>query len=267
MCTIALLHRSHARYPLVVAANRDEMYARPTAAADVLLDSPRTVGGRDLSKGGTWLGVTQGGFLVGVTNQRGYGVPAPGEAMKSRGTLVLDLLARGALGAALDHLRSIDAREYNAFNLVLGDGDALFVAYARRESAAVTIEELAAGKTWILANDRIGSPDFPKSERATELAAPLVAMAFPEVADGARAMLADHDKPPLERVPPPREGSLLPHALLRELQALCIHTPIYGTRSSSLVALGPGRVEKYLFADGPPCTTAFTDVTARLYGS
>ena len=110
MCTIVALHRSHARYPLVVAANRDEMYARPTAAADVILDAPLAVGGRDLSKGGTWLGATAGGFLVAVTNQRSYG--GRDEAMKSRGTLVLDLLSRGALGAALEHLRSIDAREY-----------------------------------------------------------------------------------------------------------------------------------------------------------
>jgi uncharacterized protein with NRDE domain len=261
MCTIVALHRSHARYPLVVAANRDEMCARPTAAADVILDAPRTVGGRDLSKGGTWLGATAAGFLVAVTNQRGYG--GRDEAMKSRGTLVLDLLSRGALGAALDHLRSIDAREYNAFNLLLGDGDALVVAYARRESAAVAIEELAPGKTWILANDRIGSLDFPKTQRATDLAAPLVTLDLPALADGARAMLGDHEKPPLERVPPP-EGSPFPHALLRELQALCIHTPVYGTRSSTLVALEPGRVETYRFADGPPCTTPFTDVTARL---
>ena len=262
MCTIVALHRSHARYPLVVAANRDEMYARPTAAADVILDAPLAVGGRDLSKGGTWLGATAGGFLVAVTNQRSYG--GRDEAMKSRGTLVLDLLSRGALGAALEHLRSIDAREYNAFNLLLGDGDALVAAYARRDSAAVAIEELAPGKTWILANDRIGSPDFPKTQRAMELAAPLVTLELPALADGARAMLGDHEKPPLERVPPPPEGSHFPHALLRELQALCIHTPVYGTRSSTLVALEPGRVATYLFADGPPCTTPFVDVTARL---
>ena len=66
------------------------------------------------------------------------------------------------------------------------------------------------------------------------------------------------------RVPPPPLGSRFDHALLRRLQALCIHTPVYGTKSSTVLALGAGRVERYLFADGPPCVTPFEDFTSLL---
>jgi uncharacterized protein with NRDE domain len=271
MCTIVALHRVHPKYSLLVAANRDEMYARATSGPGVLLESPtsswsgagapRAIGGRDLEKGGTWLGATRDGFLVAVTNQRSYG--SRDDSLKSRGQLVIDLLATGSVRAARELLERTDAREYNAFNLLFGDGESLLVGYARREAEAVAIEELAPGKTWILANDKIGSSEFPKTKRAAELAAPLSALDFPELATQARAMLADHEKPPIDEVPVP-PNSRFPRELLRELQALCIHTPAYGTRSSSLVAIGDHRVHRYLFADGPPCTTAFEDVTALL---
>jgi len=261
VCTIVALFGVHREHPLLVAANRDEFYARPTAGPTALLEAPRTVGGRDLSKGGTWMAVTQGGLVVAVTNQRSYGVHDA--ALRSRGELVLETARKGSFEAATAYLRAVDARDYNAFNLLFGDARSLAVAYARRETREVAIERLDAG-TWILANDRIGSPEFPKTARAAALAARLERPSFPELADAAHTMLADHELPPLEKVPPPPHGSHWPHELLQKLQALCIHTPAYGTRSSTLVAVGDGRVDRYLFADGPPCTTPFVDRTSLL---
>src|SRR5579883_638503 len=232
------------------------MYARRTAPPGVLLESPRTIGGRDLEKGGTWMGVTEAGLFVGVTNQRTYGLHD--DALLSRGQLVLDALARGTVDGVLAYLATVDARQYNAFNLLFGDARALHVAYARRDARDVAVEALAHG-TWILANDRIGSPEFPKTARAAELARPLASLDGDALADAAHTLLADHELPSLERVPPPPAGSPFPHALLQQLQAICIHTPIYGTRSSAFVVVGETRVEHYLYADGSACKSSFTE--------
>src|SRR5579884_996616 len=164
MCTLVALFGVNPDVPLVVAANRDELYARPWAPPALLATSPRVVGGRDLAQRGTWLGVTEAGFFAGVTNQRTWGPPDP--ARRSRGQLVLDTLAAGSPAAALAHLAAVDAREYNPFNLMLGDARSLYVVYARG-AARATIEALPPG-IWVLNNDAIGSRDFPKASRARD---------------------------------------------------------------------------------------------------
>ena len=70
MCLILLVWNAHPEYPLVFAGNRDETYERPSAAADFWDDSPGIFGGRDLEKGGTWLGLTRAGRFAAVTNYR-----------------------------------------------------------------------------------------------------------------------------------------------------------------------------------------------------
>ena len=73
MCLILFAFKTSSRYPLVVAANRDESYARPTAAAAFWGDHPDIYAGRDLDMGGTWMGLTRGGRFAAVTNFRdGY---------------------------------------------------------------------------------------------------------------------------------------------------------------------------------------------------
>src|SRR5574340_370867 len=93
MCIILLAHKAHPGYPLVVAANRDEAYARPAAPAAFWEDHPRVYGGRDLEKGGSWLGLTRSGRIAAVTNFRNGrpGAPAP----RSRGELVSGFLTGG----------------------------------------------------------------------------------------------------------------------------------------------------------------------------
>ena len=257
MCTLVAIAGLSPDVPLVVAANRDELYARAAAPPQLLATSPRVVGGRDLTKGGTWLGATEVGFFVGVTNQRSWTMPDP--QRRSRGELVLDLLRAGSNEAALAHLRMIDARVYNSFNLLFGDAGALHVAYARDDKPRIVIEALGPG-VWVLNNDTIGSRDFPKATRAARLVAPFAVSEWADLAPELRAMLGDHELPPLEDVPAPPPGARLTHEQLRALQAICVHTPAYGTRSSTLLALGEKRVLHYSFADGPPCVTPFVDV-------
>ncbi|NNK38667.1 MAG: hypothetical protein HKP03_09315, partial [Xanthomonadales bacterium] len=70
MCLILFAWRAHPRYPLVVAANRDEFHDRPTAAADFWADEPGLLAGTDLQAGGTWLGITRAGRFAAITNYR-----------------------------------------------------------------------------------------------------------------------------------------------------------------------------------------------------
>jgi uncharacterized protein with NRDE domain len=183
----------------------------------------------------------------------------PDPARRSRGELVLDLLRAGSSDAAIAHLRTIDARLYNAFNLLFGDAEALHVAYARDDKPRIAVEPLGRG-VWVLNNDTIGSRDFPKATRAARLVAPHVVSEWDDLAPELKAMLGDHDLPAIDDVPPPPPNARLTREQLQALQAICVHTPVYGTRSSTLLALGEGRVLRYAFADGHPCTTPFVDV-------
>src|SRR6187431_411276 len=91
MCTIALLIDVVAGAPIVLAANRDELYERPTRPPEILVASPRIAGGVDALSGGTWLAVRADGRFAAVTNQRVLARPPPG--LRSRGLAVLGLAA------------------------------------------------------------------------------------------------------------------------------------------------------------------------------
>jgi len=267
MCTVVLLVGVHADYPVLVAANRDEFYAREATAPLVLLESTRAVGGRDLRAGGTWMGVNAHGLFVGLTNQRTWAGPAPSK--RSRGDVPLGVLGCHSRNEAEDYLRSLDAREFNEFNLVYGDASGLRCAYARGVGAAMTFEDVAPG-VHVLPNDVLDAPLFAKAARTAarastdlrELAQRSAGMG--ELTPLLRDVIANHERAPLESIAQPPGGSPFSRELVRELDAVCIHTPTYGTRSSTIAALAPGRVAHYLFASGPPCTTPFDDFTALL---
>ena len=93
MCTLALYYKTFDEYPLVVAANRDEHYDRPSAPPALLNTKTEIIAGRDLRAGGTWLGVNEHGLLAGILNRRSDGEPEPRPATRSRGLLCLDILA------------------------------------------------------------------------------------------------------------------------------------------------------------------------------
>ncbi len=258
MCTIVLLDHVHPEFPVVIAANRDEFYARACRAPAPLADRPTTVAGIDLVGGGSWMGVNQRGLLVGLTNQRSYGV-GHDPARTSRGTVVLDALAAPDVAAVAELVGGLDPDRYNPFNLVFGDADGLTVAYSRPGAGAVELQPVPRGVS-VLPNDRLDSPEFAKAGRARDAARAIADAPWPELVPGLRAILADHWRPPLSEVPAPPPGALFDRTIVRELQAMCVHTPVYGTRSATLIALAAGRVAHYLYADGPPCTADFVEV-------
>jgi uncharacterized protein with NRDE domain len=93
MCLIVLAWRAHPRFPLIVAANRDEFHARKAAPAAFWRDQPQILGGRDLQAMGTWMAISRTGRFAAVTNYRGAREPT---AAESRGALVTGFLTNSA---------------------------------------------------------------------------------------------------------------------------------------------------------------------------
>jgi uncharacterized protein with NRDE domain len=118
----------------------------------------------------------------------------------------------------------------------------------------------------VLPNDVLDSSALPKVARARKLAEKAAQKPWPEAVQALQALLADHLLP--ERAPellPDEEGIPELRERMRQYQALCIHTPGYGTRSSAVLALEPGRVAHYLAADAAPCQEPYRDVTHLLH--
>ncbi len=122
MCLVALAWKSHPRWRLFMAGNRDEFHARPTAAL-ARWPAPHEdgVAGRDLRSRGTWMGIGSNGRVAVITNVRDPGAASGGP---SRGALVADYLA-GAGPSAAGQVERLAARagDYAPFNLLLADPD------------------------------------------------------------------------------------------------------------------------------------------------
>jgi len=232
---------SHPRYPLIVAANRDEFYARPTADAAFWDDAPHVLAGRDLRDAGTWLGISKDGRIAAVTNFRG---PDSGIAEPiSRGRLVRDYLL-GQEGTA-DYFARVanHGQRYRGFNLVAGSGVDLYY-YANREN--VRPQPVASG-VHALSNHLLDTP-WPKVERAKARLRALLAddrietdMVLDLLLDQTRA--ADHELPNTG-IGPERE---------RQLSSIFIRTAEYGTRSSTLLLIdeqGEVSFTERTFVDG-----------------
>jgi uncharacterized protein with NRDE domain len=240
MCLILFAHRVHPAYPLVVAANRDEWFRRPTAPAGFWPDAPEVLAGRDLEQQGTWLGVTRAGRFAALTNYRDPGANRPDAP--SRGTLVSAFLrSRIPPGEYLEHLRR-DASRYNGFSLLAGDGTALCY-FSNRQGE---VRSLTPG-VYGLSNSLL-DVDWPKVQSGkSRLAATL------DRRPDAAALLDILDDTGLA------SDALLPSTGVsldweRRLSSLRIVADEYGTRSSTALVVGADGevsfVERSFGADG-----------------
>lgn len=217
MCVLALAWRAHPRWQLVVAGNRDEYHARPAAPLARWQDAPSVLAGRDLQSGGTWLGVSERGRFVVVTNLRGFDLS---EGRPSRGALVTGLLD-GADPAAVP----IDT--YNPVNLIAVDaGGAHFLSNRPRPVRT----SLASG-IYGLSNGTLDEP-WPKT---LQLKSALLDWCMgtadrPEALfDGlGEEILPDIGLDPDTPSDVPQEPTHSP---------IFIRDPVYGTRCSSVVAI------------------------------
>lgn len=125
MCLIALAYQHHDDYPLIVIANRDEYHYRPTATLHPWPQPSPIIAGRDLTAGGTWLGISKTGRFAAVTNFRA-GAPEQNNELLSRGQLCANALSSSE--PVTQHLSNIEqqARQYAGFNLLLGDSKQLY---------------------------------------------------------------------------------------------------------------------------------------------
>jgi len=243
VCTLAAFVQVFPAWPLVVAANRDEFLARPATAPELLrVEPPRAFGGRDLTAGGTWLGITEAGLVAGILNRRTSTAADPTRC--SRGRLCLDLLACATAGEAARRAAAEPTGRYNPFNLLVADRSEAFVV--GHDAASTRVDP----GLHLLTNLDVDDPTCPRiaaSHQRFAVAGDAFARdgALDRFVSNLHAILADH----ATALDPRGPGSL------------CVHAGPYGTRSSSILLVpAEARGVRYLHADGPPCTTAFEPV-------
>jgi uncharacterized protein with NRDE domain len=224
MCLILIAWRVHPTYPLVVAANRDEFFARPTEPAAFWKNAPQVLAGRDVQAGGTWMGVTRNGRFAALTNFRD---PAQNRSgAPSRGALVAEFLTRTA--KPQDYLEGIAARgsDYNGYNLLAGDGETLWWS----SNMGGEPRQLEPG-VYGVSNHLLDTP-WPKVGAGKTA----LAQALDQLPDD-RALfnlLRDDDIHPDEHLP--QTG--IPLDWERLLSSAFVRSPDYGTRSSTVLCVG-----------------------------
>jgi len=225
MCLILIAIDQHDEYSIVLAANRDEFFQRPTAPADFWDDTPHILGGRDLSKGGGWLGVSRQGRWCAVTNFRDGRQETP--AGPSRGSLVSRFLA-GNLEPS-EFAAGLDADGPRAgYNLVMGNSTSS--GYASNRGAPFTT--LSTG-VYGLSNHLLDTP-WRKVQRGKIL----LRHALNASGDGLRTRLFRilSDRTPAADDELPDTGVGLERE--RMLSPAFIHAPGYGTRCSTVLLVG-----------------------------
>ncbi|MCE5265515.1 MAG: NRDE family protein [Deltaproteobacteria bacterium] len=248
MCLILFAWKMDDRFPLVVAANRDEFYERPSAPAAFWEEAPGLLAGRDLREGGAWLGITREGRWAALTNYRdpaSVRIGAP-----SRGRLVHDYL----LGRERpeDYLRRIGpiADRFNGFSLLAGDPESLFCFSNRGDR-----KRLEPGIHGV-SNHLLDTP-WPKVEQGKNGLSTLLKEGGRPLTEGLFALLADRSRPPDDFLPETGVGL----EWERVLSPLFIESPVYGTRSSTVLLIdrkGEVTFAERVFDGGRPRTARFT---------
>lgn len=247
MCLLVFAWKVHPDHPLIFAGNRDELHARPAAAAGFWEQTPRVLAGRDLLAGGTWLGITTDGRFAVVTNYRS-GLN-PEKAERSRGELAADFLQSSTPAHVYLQNVSKRAHAYGAFSLIVGDRDVLWYFSNRGGAEPLEVTPGIHG----LSNHLLDTP-WPKVTRSMSALKRLLERG--NLDDAALFTLL------AERVPAADE--LLPDTGIgrereRQVSPVFVVNPMYGTRCSSLILLhanGEARfAERRFDAQGRPQET------------
>jgi uncharacterized protein with NRDE domain len=154
MCTFVILRRPGSDWPVLIAANRDEMLGRPwLPPSRHWPDRAQVVAGKDELAGGSWLGINNDGVVAGILNRFGTLGPAPGQ--RSRGELVLEALDHADAADAAKALAAIDPRAYRTFNLIIADDSGAFWLRHADESGRqpVSVTPLKPGLSMIAAGE------------------------------------------------------------------------------------------------------------------
>lgn len=232
MCFLLFAVNSHPQYPFILAANRDEFFQRPTQAAEFWQEFPQLFAGRDLSQGGTWLGVTKTGRISALTNFRS---PENNqEDRPSRGNLVSDFLQGSeAPKAYLEELINRD-QQYNGFNLIVGTLESLYY-YSNRTHQIQTLKKGIFG----LSNHLLDTP-WPKVQTGKLNFSALCNKPDGPSHDQLFELLSDQGIATDTSLPDTGVGL----DIERKLSSIFIVGETYGTRSSTVVLVNKqGKVE------------------------
>jgi uncharacterized protein with NRDE domain len=224
MCLILIASNVHPDYKLIVAANRDEFYNRPTQQAKYWEEFPSLLAGKDLSAGGTWMGITKQGKFCAITNYRD--LRNLKQNAPSRGDLVLSYLTSEINSANFVDELQTKGNEYNGFNLLFGDVDSL--TYFSNQSDETQI--LSPG-IYGLSNHFIDTPWF-KNTRSKQMFESIISnklLAEEELI----TMLQDSIEAPEDQLPDTGVGK----EWEKILSPIFIHSEKYGTRCSTMITV------------------------------
>ncbi len=253
MCLILFSFRAHRHFPLVMAANRDEHYNRPAAPAAFWDDQPEIYAGRDLEKGGTWMGINRNGRIAAITNYR-EGLPAA-VAPRSRGELVSRFLRGDQTADDYFRTAAADDADYNPYSMIAGD----LVALSFHSNRGNGIQPVAPGVVHGLSNHLLDTA-WPKVTKGIATVDATRDLDDPDAISAMLfALLADRT---------PAQDPLLPDTGIarqreRELSPPFITGEHYGTRSSTVLLVhASGEVFVHEKRYGPLGNAAGADARA-----
>ncbi len=216
MCLIALAHNANPDLPLVLAANRDEDYDRPTLAAGFWNEAPNVVGGRDARHRGSWLAVTASGRVAAVTNVRGGENPTG----RSRGLLVSDYVKSSVDPASYARNVADHAGDYAGFHLVTGIIADTFVHSGK------DVRAIAPGSILAISNGPIDSK-WEKVAQAEKIVSELLDLTSdPQLITRSLLQFLGTPSPGANNI----EGQVF------------VTSPRYGTRSSTVIVATPDEI-------------------------
>lgn len=247
VCTLALYFNSFPGFPLVVAANRDESYDRPSAPPSVIGTLPAILAGKDLRAGGTWLGVNEYGLLVGILNRRAPNSLPTRDEYRSRGLLCLELLRLKDVTDVERIFHTLSATAYQPFTIVGADSSNVCVACNIDEK--IEMVKLQEG-LHVFSNSAAFNAQSEKVSRVYEQF-----LKLSQTADE-RLSVSDYVGE-IARV-------LGDHSLGQDSNdprdAICVHGEISGTVSSSVIFYSDTAQQfQSYYCDGAPCRNPFIE--------
>jgi uncharacterized protein with NRDE domain len=224
MCLILFSYKSHPKYRLILAANRDEFYKRPTASSQFWAENPNILGGRDLEKMGTWIGITRTGRFAAITNYRDPSLML--ENAKSRGELVSNFLfSNDSPGEYLNKVK-LKSSLYKGFNLLVGDSSS-FLYFSKLKN----VEEIIPGIHG-MSNDQLNTP-WPKVERGKNTLEKCIQQKTSLIPECLFELLADSNRVTDSELPNTGVGL----EWERILSPIFVQSADYGTRSSTVLTI------------------------------
>lgn len=232
MCILFLAINQHSKYPLVICANRDEFYQRPTSAAHFWPEATSILAGKDLQAGGSWLGVNRQGYFAAITNIRSASKPSSGK--RSRGELVTMALQSDSI-ISMSWLKQ-NGEQYNPFNIVYGPLDKL-VCYN-----SVTKKHISLADGFHAVSNGELDDIWPKMAKGEKQLETIINLEQPIEPEQLFSILKDQQKAADELLP----NTGIPFEWERLLSSIFINSPDYGTRSSCLLLLEKNSLVEFI---------------------